>query len=228
MKNIHILKTDKPSRLQQFFDESDKPTFELAPKDSFFNKGVHIYITSSDVVKDDEWFIKDGKPIRKSGHIRHYAISEPGIILTTDPDLIADGVQPIDDEFLQWFIENPTCKFVNIEKEELKLIYNPNYKDFTEDGDGTYLTSKDTPLQTNETIIEDNIISYQIIIPNNKTHELIVSSLQEGILTGAKCKPEKMYSEKDVLELLNKFSNRDGNHEDEKRTKKWFEQNKKK
>ena len=45
---------------------------------------------------------------------------------------------------------------------------------------------------------------------------------------GAKHMAERMYSEEEVLELLNKFSNRDRNHEDEQRTKKWFEQFKKK
>jgi len=31
------------------------------------------------------------------------------IILTTDQDLIKDGVQSIDDEFLEWFVNNPSC-----------------------------------------------------------------------------------------------------------------------
>ena len=34
------------------------------------------------------------------------------IILTTDQDLIKDGVQEIDDEFLEWFVKNPNCNFV--------------------------------------------------------------------------------------------------------------------
>ena len=37
------------------------------------------------------------------------------IILTTDQDLIKDGVQDIDDEFLEWFIENPSCERVEVE-----------------------------------------------------------------------------------------------------------------
>ena len=36
------------------------------------------------------------------------------IILTTDPDLIADGVQGIDNEFLEWFVKNPSCEDVEI------------------------------------------------------------------------------------------------------------------
>lgn len=35
------------------------------------------------------------------------------IILTTDQDL--DGVQAIDDEFLEWFVKNSSCKEVEVE-----------------------------------------------------------------------------------------------------------------
>jgi hypothetical protein len=36
------------------------------------------------------------------------------IILTTDQDL--DGVQAIDDEFLEWFVKNSSCEWVEVEK----------------------------------------------------------------------------------------------------------------
>jgi hypothetical protein len=36
------------------------------------------------------------------------------IILTTDQDLIKDGIQPINDEFLEWFVKNPSCEEVEI------------------------------------------------------------------------------------------------------------------
>ena len=38
------------------------------------------------------------------------------IILTTDPTLIADGVQEIDNEFLKWFIKNPSCDFIEVKE----------------------------------------------------------------------------------------------------------------
>ena len=38
------------------------------------------------------------------------------IILTTNKSLINDGVQAIDDEFLQWFVKNPSCKRVRVDK----------------------------------------------------------------------------------------------------------------
>jgi hypothetical protein len=36
------------------------------------------------------------------------------IILTTDQDLIKDGVQEINDEFLEWFVKNPSCEEVKV------------------------------------------------------------------------------------------------------------------
>ena len=38
------------------------------------------------------------------------------IILTTDQDLIKDGVHSIPDEFLEWFVKNPNCEEVEINK----------------------------------------------------------------------------------------------------------------
>ena len=38
------------------------------------------------------------------------------IILTTNKLLIKDGVQKIDDEFLEWFVRNPNCEFINVEE----------------------------------------------------------------------------------------------------------------
>lgn len=38
------------------------------------------------------------------------------ITLTTDTQLIKDGVQAIDDEFLEWFVKNPSCEEVEIGK----------------------------------------------------------------------------------------------------------------
>jgi len=117
MENIHIIPTDKPSRLYKInsIGELDWSEGYLRQVDGATNQ--NLYITNSEEIKEGDWFIRDGKPIRKSGHIKHYAISEPKIILTTDPQLIADGVQAIDDDFSEWFVKNPSCEEV-----ETKLV----------------------------------------------------------------------------------------------------------
>ena len=34
--------------------------------------------------------------------------------MSTDADLIKDGIQAIDDEFLEWFVKNPSCEEVEV------------------------------------------------------------------------------------------------------------------
>ena len=37
------------------------------------------------------------------------------IVLTTDSDLIKDAIQAIDNEFLEWFVQNPSCEEAKVE-----------------------------------------------------------------------------------------------------------------
>ena len=45
-----------------------------------------------------------------------------------------------------------------------------------------------------------------------------------SFIAGAEWQAERMYSEEEVLKLLNKFSHRDGIAEEENLTLRWFEQ----
>jgi len=109
MKNIHVLPTDKPSRLH--LGNSGLVFFNLNYNSSTINT-QHIYITSDEEIKEGEYgFI--GNVVGKIYNKKFYK----KIILTTDQDLINDGVQAIDDEFLEWFVNNPTCEWVEVEKE---------------------------------------------------------------------------------------------------------------
>ena len=120
MKNIHVLPTEKPSRLQLFEGINEfEFEFELCSKDSFFNKGAHIYITSDEEIKEGDWvYDKILNSVFKfeSGEANNdYIVKNiKKIILTTDQDLIDNGVQAIPDEFLEWFVKNPSCESVQI------------------------------------------------------------------------------------------------------------------
>jgi hypothetical protein len=112
MKNIHLLPTDKPSRLRYFCGKLE--LMYIIPKKSDINFH-HIYITSDEQPKHNDYYTTDGKEIYYCNTLNptrnnHYK----KVILTTDPDLIADGVQAIDDEFLEWFVKNPSCESVDI------------------------------------------------------------------------------------------------------------------
>jgi hypothetical protein len=78
----------------------------------------NIYITSDEEIKEDTkpcWCIdaKDNSINYYQGALPLYNyIGYKKIILTTDQDLI--GVQTIDNEFLEWFVKNPSCEEVEI------------------------------------------------------------------------------------------------------------------
>jgi hypothetical protein len=114
-KNVHILPTDKPSRI---WVNNLKRRYELEAEPLIgSNTAMHIYITSDEEIKKRDWYFnpKTNK-VNKVGHYGHYGYSSKKIILTTDQDLIKDGVQAIDDEFLEWFVKNPSCEWVEVEK----------------------------------------------------------------------------------------------------------------
>lgn len=114
MKNIYLIPTDKPSRLFYYNNH-----LGLARNFVKKNDGVnpqHIYITSDEEIKEGDYVIEDYGGVAYGPIDRESIIENPKkIILTTDQDLIADGVQAIDDEFLEWFVNNPSCEFVDVE-----------------------------------------------------------------------------------------------------------------
>jgi hypothetical protein len=79
----------------------------------------NIYITSDEEIKDGDWYYDCGDVnfICKAFKHTTQQYQRVKIILTTDQDLIKDGVQSIPDEFLEWFVKNPSC-----EKVELKPL----------------------------------------------------------------------------------------------------------
>ena len=107
MKNIYVIPTDKPSRLVKIKDNLFYTTTENIPGGVY----QHIYITSDEEIKEGDWFLsKEGIVHNNWG----WNFGDKKIILTTDQDLIKDGVQAIDDEFLEWFVKNPSCEEVEI------------------------------------------------------------------------------------------------------------------
>ena len=153
MKNIHILPTDKPSRL--FDDGIELYLGEIKDRKGHPVTSYNIYITSDEEIKEGDWFYLDmshsntlpdeihqmgNDKWSKTGGIHFcegntWVDSCKKIILTTDPDLIKDGVQAIDNDFLEWFVKNPSCEEVEVEKEQYyqfventKLPFKPNYK----------------------------------------------------------------------------------------------------
>jgi len=123
MKNLHILPTDKPSRLTirhktKELLHSYKEFANYQVGGDKINTNQHIYITSDEEIQEgvNQWYLDKflNKPYRSGG--AQYGEKQNVIILTTDTDLIKDGVQAIEDSFLEWFVKNPSCKEVEVKE----------------------------------------------------------------------------------------------------------------
>jgi hypothetical protein len=141
MKNIHVLPTDKPSKF--FITNEDEYGYRehYVPDTMQTIKCMNMHIISEEEIKVGDWFIhpdsscfnKECKEVSIGGyeilqvikvdenfiyHSDMMAIHKnkniKKIILTTDQGLIKNGVQAIEDEFLEWFIKNPSCEYVTI------------------------------------------------------------------------------------------------------------------
>jgi hypothetical protein len=127
MKNIYLIPTDQPSMLHKAFDEAFiLSIFPTLTNGLYKSVPYFSYITSDEEIKQGDWYYSIlSDMIFKAIEVKIDRIyfnrihcSVPNkckkIILTTDTNLIADGVQVIDDEFLEWFVKNPTCEFVDV------------------------------------------------------------------------------------------------------------------
>ena len=167
MKNIHLIPTEKPSRLYLVKSNNKLDITSNNPEyTENFGSGTqnqHIYITSDEEIKDGDWYIfpihKNGFVIKLYNSVKHFSkelcislgnLKAKKIILTTDVDLIKDGVQAIDDEFLEWFVNNPSFKGVEV----IYGLYNPSGR------------------KVNFEILNQNhsqcVWKYKIIIPNEE------------------------------------------------------------
>jgi len=124
MRNIFLLPTPNRSRLiLQGSTLHLSKYMEVNEGFSEFNQ--YICITSDDEIKESDWrvYFKDGV-IFKIFKYDDETINNKDckkIILTTDPELIKNGVQAIPDEFLQWLVNNPTCEEVKVEHDVIDV-----------------------------------------------------------------------------------------------------------
>jgi hypothetical protein len=192
MKNLFLLPTDKPSRFVTskenkkcylYSIEEFKNIDKFIEYDSKSWDSQNIYITNSKEIKVGEWVIYtkgikihckklDNKEDVELANIENSGVLK--IILTTNQDLILDGVQPIPDEFLEWFVKNPSCEEVEVEKwTDYKL---ENYKDVP-------------------------FFKYKIIIPKT-TQQIIDEDFAGGLNMGQILpKQEINYSKEEVIKF---------------------------
>jgi hypothetical protein len=167
MKNIHVIPTPKPSRLYKHIDNPLVITYNPIEDRKFGRWCINqnIYITSDSDLDINDW-VTDGKDIWQVSYILADNIQKAKkIILTTDQDL--DGVQAIDDEFLEWFVKNPSCEEVEVRKIEDELISSKNPKI-------RFNALQDPPSFISTKSLNDMILTYKykIIIPKEEPKPL--------------------------------------------------------
>jgi hypothetical protein len=125
MKNIYLLPTEKASRLGYLTKKgkevfNDLRLFDTLMPNILDSENQHIYITDNSDIKDC-WVLNIH--INELYFLKGYYGIQPiakKIILTTDPYLISDGIQAIDEDFLQWFVNNSSCEYVEVKKGKLQ------------------------------------------------------------------------------------------------------------
>jgi hypothetical protein len=228
MKNIHLLPTEVFNQMPyQIWRKKDgglwRPTKEL-PINSNLNGKVNIYITSDEEIKDGDYHISsDGWFIDKATNEDLEIVNEKTngyrkIILTTDQDLIKEGVQAIDDEFLEWFVKNPSCEEVEVERGFLTI-------------GGWVKSNEEAP---------NKLIRFKITIPKEEPKDvvlgyktsLIAQMLDSKEISEKPKQTKQMYSEEEVLHIIDSFEKLCYNYQSNKdwfplKKSEWFKQFKK-
>jgi hypothetical protein len=185
MKNIHVLPTDKPSRLYEFGGE-----YHLQIKSQENFRSQNIYITSDEEIKDGDWVIYKNNFFKiENGDNELFHLSKK-IILTDNKDLIKDNVQSIDDTFLEWFVKNPSCEEIRVlnkvdffSKVNDKLIYK-------------IIIPQEEPKQETLEEAADSYSSNPIFRMGTPRQDI-----KRGFELGAKWQSERMYNEEDMKQF---------------------------
>ena len=114
------------------------------------------------------------------------------ILLSTDTELQKDGVQAIDDEFLEWFVKNPSCEEV-----EVLRYKNIGYRVYP------LIIQKEESKQ--ETLEEAASIFSKQFLDNGNNSEFEAQAAYLGFIQCAKWQQEQdknKYSEEDLREAF--------------------------
>jgi predicted phosphohydrolase len=224
MKNIHLIPTDKPSRLMIDTIENKLYLQPILHEKTANVLPQNIYITSDEEINLND-YITDGYRVWKWKDDSSL-LGRKKIILTTDQELIKDGIQPIDDEFLEWFVNNPSCEEVDfvfnnrgitgtekilktfgeyeiiIPKEEAKQIQQMEDRIMGLNVDTGYRVQETLKEAAEKYCLINNIPTTQMIVKTNRSCEFETPVTM--FLEGAKYQAERMYSEKEVIAIVEK------------------------
>jgi len=223
MKNIHLIATDKPSKLR--IGNNGNLVIGLmqnsiqSKNDSYTNQ--HVYITNNEEIKIGDREIIDNE-CRKLKFTKNETRIGKKVILSDDPTLIDSGVQAIPNDFLEWLVKNPSCERVGVElfpkfsnnlygiilpKEEP----NEEYKYIGEckgnDDNGCFMDSSGHDCGCFSRILKEEPKQETIEEEAEKYAELSYYNRDDvnAFVNGAKYQAKRMFSEQDMIDFGNKM-----------------------
>lgn len=232
-QNIFVLPTYGESRLH--LANNNKILEPTGKSDLYKSVPIHIYITNDEEIKEGDWFVYSSHGTTallkcKSINLKEIIDNEgkvcwidysKKIILTTDPDLIADGIQSIDDEFLKWFVKNPSCEFVEVTRD----FADEGIKGITYYGKYFIIIPQE---ETKQETLEEGFEKYANKEASNLT-PTVEEVAKSSFIEGANWMSKTMYSEEEVKRLCSKaWLKTPNNINILEEFNKWFEQHKKK
>jgi hypothetical protein len=179
-KNVHLIRTDEPSRLGRFVDTGN--LFLRTPNDLPRGENVNMYITVDEEIKLND-YITDGYKVWKWKDDSSL-LGRKKVVLSDDPTLLDSGVQAIPNDFLEWFVNNPSCQY-------------GGYKDIAWD---QIITLKEEAKQEFTTVIpqEQNTISF---VQDNAGREILKLCENGDIFVKGKLAE----NDKEVVDALREF-----------------------
>lgn len=201
MKNIYLIPT-KIGEGSLFMDSIDN---KLIVKDYDSNivfkdcDYYNLYITSEEKIKKKDYFLslnEDESYLEVTlnnevDDFNDYADEDwtkncKKIILTTDLDLTKNYVQGVDETFLEWFVKNPSCEYIEVEDcRGLVRQLNFDYR--------IIIPQEDSKQETLEEA------SWKF----NPLKKLDGEFLRAAFIKGAQWQAKRMYSEQDLREAFN-------------------------
>jgi hypothetical protein len=203
---------------------------------NLYELNQNIYITSDEEIKEGDWIIDLVRnEISKANGLSNgdsYLVLDSDsftttnqckkIILTTNEDLIKDGVQAIDDKFLEWFVKNPTCEEVEVGYGWIRLTETNNEGYWVSIPDNQFEMQQEEPKQEPLEEAAHRILTQYGI--KSIGQSIGVIKVQELMVEMAKWQAERMYSEKEVIDLLVEINSWPTTFEGKEDITEWFNQ----
>ena len=166
---------EEPTMIDDWLNEyGDPEIYKKVERELELREAAEKYslelLEAKTIQHHEKTWIKWGEAIYKAN--KKYMPPFKKIILTTDQDLIADGVQAIDDEFLEWFVKNPSC-------ENIPIIMTTVSKESTyKTNIGFESWRKEEPSQDNRMYSEEEVLDIL-----RKSHSIEQTSKMDSWIT---------------------------------------------